>query len=170
MRKIVKFIAYAIAANLLAAGSLAAQGAPPAQPLQMVIQSHPNAGQRCLDIPYRNFFDGMRLEIYDCNNTPAQTFSYNATSQELTIGGLCVQAWGVGDDADPVGIGACTNQAQQHWKFIASGDYYQITGAKGLCLDIRLAQKNNGTAVQIYRCINGQASQLWAAIQAPQSK
>ena len=77
MRKIVEFIAYVIAANLLAAGNLAAQGAPPAQVLQMVIRSHPNAGSKCLDTPYSQFIAGKKLQLYDCNNTNAQTFGYD---------------------------------------------------------------------------------------------
>jgi hypothetical protein len=49
---------------LAASASHAAAGAPSL----MVIQSHPSVGARCIDVPYAQFFRGMGLQMWECNN------------------------------------------------------------------------------------------------------
>ena len=134
---------------------------------RMVIQSHPDVGGKCLDVPNHQFVREMRVQIWDCNNTVAQTFSYDETSQQLTIGNLCVESWGRGDPQDAVGLGSCSGQANQHWKMVASKDYYQIVGVNGLCLGVRYAMKDNGASLHIFTCGAGNLAQLWALLEAP---
>jgi len=49
---------------LVAAGSHAA----PDTPGRMTIQSHPDVGSRCIDVPYAQFFRGMGLQMWACNS------------------------------------------------------------------------------------------------------
>jgi hypothetical protein len=140
----------------------------PAATLRMVIQSHPDVGARCIDVPNAQLVPGMRIQMWDCNNTVAQTFSYDDTNLQLTIGNLCMESWGRGDPQDTVGLGSCNGQANQHWKIVASGNYYQIVGVNGLCLDIRYGVKENGTPLDIYTCAAAPVVQrLWALVEAP---
>src|SRR3954466_13740666 len=113
----------------------------------MLIQSHPDVGSKCLDIPYGRFVIGMRVQSWDCNNANAQIFSYDAESQELKIGALCVESWGRGIAQDPVGLGTCNRAARQLWKMVQAGNYYQISGVNGLCLNVRGAAKERGAVV-----------------------
>ena len=92
MRNIFEAFVIVIAAALMPPGDLAAQTTPPSQVLQMVIQSHPNAGQKCIDTPFSQFVAGAKLQLWDCNNTNAQTFEYDLGAQRLGIGNLCVDS------------------------------------------------------------------------------
>jgi hypothetical protein len=136
------------------------------QTYRMQIQSHPSAGGKCVDVAGARLFSGMRLQTWDCTNTVGQIFTYDERSQELKIGGLCVESWGRGDPQDTVGLGNCNEQPQQHWKMVASGDYYQIVGTKDLCVDIKWADKTNGTSLNLQNC-HGRENQLWALLEAP---
>jgi hypothetical protein len=133
--------------------------------LRMVIQSHPDAGGRCVDVPFGEFARGMSLMMVDCNYSGAQIFTYLEESEQLSIGTACVEAWGRGDANDAVALWRCHGGPNQHWKMVQRGDYYQIT-VNGLCLDVRYGGKaQNGNPLQIFPC-NGGANQLWALIEA----
>jgi hypothetical protein len=134
---------------------------------RMIIQSHPDVGGKCIDVPNHQFVREMRVQMWDCNNTVAQTFSYDETSQQLTIGNLCVDSWGRGDPQDAVGLGSCSGQANQHWKIVASKDYYQIMGMNNRCLELRYAIKDNGAPLDIQDCDAGRPYRLWALVEAP---
>jgi Ricin-type beta-trefoil lectin domain len=166
MRNVTESIATMMTATLLTMGDVAAQGASPAQMLRMVIQSHPAVGEKCLDIAGAQFIDGMRLQTFDCNNQNDETFAYDQAVQHLVIGHLCVEAWGRGDAGDAVGLGVCNNDAaNQRWRMVASGDYYQVVGINSRCLDVRLEAKDSGAALDIANCQPGNAGQLWALIE-----
>ena len=167
MRNIFELTVVAMAATVLTLGGLSAQGVPPAQVLRMVIQSHPNAGQKCLDIPGAQFIAGMRLQTFDCTNQSDETFEYDEGMQRLVVGHLCVESFGRGDAGDGVGLGACNGAPNQHWRMGAIGDYYQIVGVNNRCLEIRPGAIGNGAPLDIQNCQPGNAGQLWALIQAP---
>jgi len=133
----------------------------------MVIQSHPDVGARCIDVPHGQIVRGMHLQMWNCNNGAAQTFSYDDTNQQLTIGNLCVESWGRGDPQDAVGLGSCNGGANQHWKMVASKDYYQIIGINNRCLELRYGVKDNGAPLDMMDCDANRAQRLWALIEAP---
>jgi hypothetical protein len=135
---------------------------------RMVIQSHPEVGGKCLDVANRQFVPELRIQMFDCNNTVGQTFSYDDTNEQLAIGNLCMESWGRGDLQDAVGLGSCTGGPNQKWKLVATNGYYEIVGVNGLCLDIRYGVKENGTPLDIYTCAAANVVQkLWSLIQAP---
>jgi TPR repeat protein len=136
--------------------------------LRMVVQSHPSLGGKCIDVPNHQILPGMRVQMWDCNNGLAQIFSYDEASQQLTIGNLCVESWGQGHPQDLVGLGSCDNGNKQHWRVVAAGEYYQIIGVGGLCLDISSVDKENGAPLQVSPCLDTRAArQLWALLEAP---
>lgn len=163
MRNVLDLRVVAIIATVVSLAGLSTQGVAYAQVLRMVIQSHPNAGQKCLDIPAAQFIAGMRLQTSDCNNRSDETFEYDQGMQRLVIGHLCVEPLGGGDG---VGLAACTGAPNQRWAMAAIGDYYQIIGANNRCLGIRPAAIGNGAPLDIQNCQPGSAGQLWALIQA----
>jgi hypothetical protein len=167
MRNIFELTVVAMTATVLTINGLSAQGVPSPQVLRMVIQSHPNAGQKCLDIPDAQFITGMRLQTFDCNNQSDQTFEYDQGMQRLVIGHLCVESFGRGDVADGVGLGACNGAPNQRWRMGAIGNYYQIVGVNNRCLEIRPGAIGNGAPLDIQNCQPGSAGQLWALIEAP---
>jgi len=134
---------------------------------RMVIQAHADVGGKCLNIPNRQFVDGMRLETFDCNNTAAQIFSYDDKTQELKIGNLCVTSWGRGDPQDAVGIESCHAVANQHWRMVAVKDYYQLIGINNRCLEVRYGVNSNGAPLDVMDCDANRAQRLWALVEAP---
>ena len=142
-----------------------------AAPLRMEVQSHPSLGGKCIDLASHEILPGTQVQMWDCNNGPAQIFSYDQTSQQLMIGNLCVESWGPGRPRDPVGLSSCDNGIKQHWRVVATGDYYQIIGVGGLCLDISRVDNENGAPLQISQCGDASgtrvARQLWALLEAP---
>jgi hypothetical protein len=167
MRNIFELTVVAVTATILTISDLSAQAVSSTQVLRMVIQSHPNAGQHCLEIPGAQFIAGMRLQTFDCNNQSDETFEYDQGMQQLVIGHLCVESFGRGDAADGVGLGACNGTPNQQWRIVAIGDYYQIVGVNNRCLEIRSGAISNGAPLHIQNCQPGSAGQLWALIQAP---
>ena len=163
---------------------------------RMAIQSHPDLGGKCVDVPNAQFWRGMRLQMWACTyivwgqpnsevtlgivrksgrsdirvrlgesataGPPAQVFTYDETSQQIKIGSLCVESWGRGDPQDAVGLGACEGKENQRWKMATTGDYYQIIGVNGLCLEPRSGAKENGAALDLVNCDANRTQQLWA--------
>jgi hypothetical protein len=163
---------------------------------RMLIQSHLDVGAKCLDVPYAQFFRGMRLQLWSCGTvlvwgqpntevtlgivrksgrseirvrlgeTPvegpaAQAFSYDEKSQQMKIGNLCMESWGRGDPQDAVGLGACSSAINQRWSLAPAGQYHQIIGIKGLCLEPRNGANDNGAPLDLTECGAGKAQQLW---------
>ena len=158
--------------NIVLSAILCAALAPAnvgAASLRMVVQSHPSLGGRCIDLANHQILSGTRVQMWDCNNGPAQIFSYDEASQQLTIGKLCVESWGAGHSQDPVGLGSCDNGLKQRWRVVAAGEYYQIIGVDGLCLDISNVGNENGAPLQVAPCGDATraARQLWALLEAP---
>ena len=48
----------------------------------MTVQSHPDLGAKCIDVPYAQFFRGMRLQMWVCNNV----LVWGQPNAEVTLG------------------------------------------------------------------------------------
>jgi hypothetical protein len=127
--------------------------------VQMAIQSSAQHAVRCIDVPNAQFTQGVRLQMYDCNDTAAQLFCYNLTTQHLIIGNLCVQAAGNAQQGAAVILGPCSEQASASWKVVAKGDWVQFVRVNDLCLDTG-GPANNGAQLQVWQC-SGAGAQLW---------
>jgi hypothetical protein len=126
--------------------------APPApQIVQMAIQSSAQNPARCIDVPNAQFTQGARLQMYDCNNSIGQLFSYDLTSQHLMIGDLCVQAAGDAKPGADVVLGPCSGQANLAWKVTLKDASAQFIGVNGLCMDSG-GQAGNGAPLKVWAC------------------
>jgi hypothetical protein len=72
-----------------------------------------------------------------------------------------MESWGRGDPQDAIGLGACNNADNQRWKLVQSGQFHQIVGTKGLCLEPRNGANDNGAPLDLAECASGRAQQLW---------
>lgn len=122
----------------------------------VVIQSSPDAGGKCLDVPAGQFKVGARLQTWDCNDKPAQTFAFDALNGRLSIGGFCVQS----GNAEQLQLAACNGSPGQAWKTAANGKFVRLVGLNDLCADIANASKDNKAAVGTFKC-HGGANQSW---------
>jgi len=131
-----------------------------AQEYQTTLQISPQGGGKCAEVPNREFVRDQQLQMSECNNAPAQTFSYDQARTRLTIGGLCVDANG-GQPGDLVKLAPCDGGANQVWKIEQKGNFAKLVGTSGLCLDIRYGSTASGAPLQSWTCGDAEPNQLW---------
>jgi Ricin-type beta-trefoil lectin domain len=136
-------------------------GAASAQGFQAALQISPQGGGRCIDVPDRKFVQGQGLQMLDCNNSPAQIFTYDPANMRLIIGGLCIDADG-GKPGDLVKLSSCDGRPNQAWKSEPKGNFTKLLGVNGLCLDIRYGSTESGALVQSWNCGDAEPNQLWS--------
>ena len=127
--------------------------------LKITIQSAPEGGGKCVDVPASQFAPGKHLQMWDCNDTAAQIFAFDALNGHLLISGLCVEAGGgQGQPRDPIQLAKCSGALNQVWKTDPVGNFYKFVGMNGLCFDIPNYSKENGAGLQLWRC-HGESNQ-----------
>lgn len=132
-----------------------------AQGYQTTLQISPPGGGRCVDVPNRQFVQGQGLQMLDCDNSPAQLFTYDPTAMRLSIGGLCVDAAG-GNPGDLVRLWPCDGGPRQVWKAEPKGFFTKLAAPNGMCFDIRYGSTASGAPLQGWNCGDAEPNQLWS--------
>jgi poly(hydroxyalkanoate) depolymerase family esterase len=102
---------------------------------------------RCIDVPNSSRTNGTRVQLYDCNRQPNQSWTYTSTRQLRVYGDMCLDAAGTGNGA-AVQIYTCHSGTNQQWNVNSNGT---ISGVQsGRCLDVWSTA--NGAQVQLYDC------------------
>ncbi|MEU8297796.1 ricin-type beta-trefoil lectin domain protein [Micromonospora sp. NPDC048909] len=113
---------------------------------------------KCLDVAAASSADGTPVQLYDCNGTAAQQWTFGADGTVRALG-KCLD---VRDNATANGtrvqIWTCTGAANQRWTATAARDL--VSASAGSCLDVLGNSSTNGTATQIWSC-TGAANQKW---------
>lgn len=110
-------------------------------------------GGNCLDVPNRQFLDGAKLQLWDCNGTPAQVFRVGP-NESLMAGDKCVDIpWASSERGTRVQLAWCNGGPAQvfrrtHWNGISNPH-------TGLCLDVAGWGTTNGTPFITWSCLNG---------------
>jgi streptogrisin C len=117
-----------------------------------------NWNNKCIDVPNSNFSDGVPLQMYGCNGTGAQRWTFvNGTLQ--TSNGKCMDvAWGSTANGAVIQIVGCSGNPAQQFVLSAAGDLVNPQANK--CLDIKDWNGNDGAALQLWDCA-GTANQKW---------
>ncbi len=113
---------------------------------------------KCLDVAGANSANGTAVQLWDCNGTNAQqwTFGTDGTVRAL---GKCLDVRDNGTaNGTRVQIWDCSGAANQRWTATASRDLTSVSAAK--CLDVVGNTSTNGTPTQIWTCTGG-ANQKW---------
>jgi hypothetical protein len=116
---------------------------------------------KCIDTPDSNFANLTREQIYTCNGTAAQSWTYNS-SGELTVDGgrYCLDARGYGTTNDtPVQLFTCRGTTNQQWSFSLNGAIVGI--GSGLCLNVTGYGTTNGSLLQLWTCL-GTTNDQWS--------
>jgi hypothetical protein len=133
------------------------------------IQSAPDAGGKCVDVPDQQFTPDASLQLWSCNGTSAQAFSYDAAKKNLAIGGLCVDnGGGSAQSGDPVRLAVCNGTAGQTWYIRQNGNYVEFVGVNERCMDVKDAATEDHTPLIAWPC-HGQANQSWTMHPAAQA-
>ena len=116
-----------------------------------------NWNGKCIDVPSSNFVDGAKLQMWNCNGTAAQRWTF--VDGTIRAGGLCMDvAWGSTANGAEIQIAYCSgNQAQ---KFVLSGAGDLVSVLANKCVDIAGWDGNDGARLIIWPC-HGGANQKW---------
>jgi hypothetical protein len=71
---------------------------------------------KCIDVPGANGVDGQYLNIWDCNGTSAQAWTFPGDGTIRALGKCMDVAWGSAADGAVIQLASCSgNPAQQFW-------------------------------------------------------
>ncbi|MFI7599274.1 ricin-type beta-trefoil lectin domain protein [Actinoplanes sp. NPDC049681] len=117
-----------------------------------------NWNNKCIDVPNSNFSDGVQLQMWVCNNTGAQKWTFvNGTLQ--TSNNKCMDvAWGSTANGAAIQIVGCSGNPAQQFVLSAAGDLVNPQANK--CVDIKDWNGNDGARLQLWDCA-GTANQKW---------
>lgn len=112
---------------------------------------------KCIDVPNSNFSDGVPLQMWNCNGTNAQRWTFvNGT---VRAGGLCMDvAWGNTANGTTVQLANCSGNPAQQFVLSGAGDLVSVLANK--CVDIVNHNPNDGARLIIYEC-TGNPNQKW---------
>ncbi|MGW3044380.1 ricin-type beta-trefoil lectin domain protein [Kitasatospora sp. NPDC001159] len=117
---------------------------------------------KCVDIAGANSTNGTAVQLYDCNGSNAQNWSFKPDGSLRALGS-CLDATGRGTaNGTPLQIWECGNGAPQQ-TFVPRPDGSLYNPASGRCVDLPGGTATNGTRLQLFDC-NGTAAQKWTAL------
>lgn len=155
--KRVRMAVLVAAASLPACGS-SSDGAPSSQWAQSL--SSPGTitdfTGLCTDVEWGNTASGTPIQLWTCNGTGAQQWSYQGGAF-VGLGGKCLDVqWGGTANGTPVQLWDCNGSAAQQWT-LQNG---QLVGVGGKCLDVPGSNSTGGQALQIWDCNGGKSQQF----------
>jgi len=117
-----------------------------------------NWNNKCIDVPNGNFSDGVLLQMWNCNNSAAQKWTFvNGTLQ--TSNNKCMDvAWGSTANGAAIQIVGCSGNPAQQFVLSAAGDLVNPQANK--CVDIKEWNGNDGAQLHLWDCVGG-ANQKW---------
>jgi beta-glucanase (GH16 family) len=113
---------------------------------------------KCIDVPSGNPVDGAQLQIWDCNGTAAQKWSFPGDGTVRALGKCMDVAAGSTADGAKVQLYTCNGTAAQQFVLSGAGDLVNPRANK--CVDVAGPSSANGTKLQLWTC-TGAANQKW---------
>jgi hypothetical protein len=111
---------------------------------------------KCLDDNGDKTTNDNKIQLYTCNETAAQEWTYTGGTF-VGPGGKCLD---IDEDHQVAGtivkLYSCNGTNAQKWTIAGKA----IKSTAGLCLDVKNGADANGTQIQVYGC-NGNPSQQW---------
>ncbi|PSL53907.1 streptogrisin C [Saccharothrix carnea] len=112
---------------------------------------------KCIDVPNSNGAEGQRLQLWDCNGTAAQNWTF-AGDGTIRAFGLCMDvAWGSRDNGAAIQLARCSGNPAQQFVLSAAGDLVNPQANK--CVDVT-SWGGTGTPLQQWECTGG-TNQKW---------
>lgn len=113
---------------------------------------------KCIDVPNSNGVDGQRLQLWDCNGTNAQNWTFPGDGT-IRAFGLCMDvAWGSTANGAAIQLANCSgNPAQQ---FVLSGAGDLVNPQANKCVDVT-GWGGTGTPLELWECTGGGNQKWW---------
>jgi hypothetical protein len=113
----------------------------------------------CLDDRSASTASLNPVQVYTCNGTNAQQWTFDSSDDTLQVLGMCLDVTGGGTaDGTLVDLYYCNGSGSQVWEPQSDGALYNPQSGK--CLDDTNWSTTPGTQLQIYGC-SGNANQVW---------
>ncbi|UKZ02571.1 ricin-type beta-trefoil lectin domain protein (plasmid) [Streptomyces viridifaciens] len=117
---------------------------------------------KCVDIAGASTANGTAVQLYDCNSSNAQKWTFKPDGSLRALGS-CLDATGRGTaNGTPLQIWECGNAAPQQ-TFVPRADGSLYNPASGRCIDLPGGTATNGARLQLWDC-NGTPAQKWTAL------
>jgi RHS repeat-associated protein len=114
---------------------------------------------KCMDDSNDGTVRGTHVQLWDCNNSPAQNWTLMPDGT-VRINGECLDiTGGVTGNGTPLEIWDCAGSWNQVWQ-ISNGMLYNP--ASGRCVDDPAGTSTSGTQLDIWDCYPGSFNQRWA--------
>jgi streptogrisin C len=117
-----------------------------------------NWNGKCIDIPNSNTTDGTPLQMWDCNGTGAQSWTFHGDGTVRALGKCMDVAWGSTANGAAIQLVACNGNPAQKFVLSAAGDLVNPQANK--CVDIKDWNSASGARLQTWEC-GGSANQKW---------
>jgi len=113
----------------------------------------------CLDDRSASTANNNPVQVYTCNGSTAQSWTYDSTATTLQVLGKCLDVAGAGTaNGTLVGLYDCNGTGAQVWQHQSNGEY--LNPNSGKCLD-DTGFGASGTQVQIWTC-GDSSNQQWS--------
>jgi chitinase len=112
---------------------------------------------KCLDDSKSSTTNGNKVDIWSCNGTTAQEWTFS--NHQLSVLGKCLDDSSQGGAGSTLVIWTCNGHKAQTWAHFSNGEY-QLKLNK-LCLTDPSDSTTNGTQVKIHVCKDN-ADQKWS--------
>ncbi|MFJ9775509.1 ricin-type beta-trefoil lectin domain protein [Kitasatospora sp. NPDC101157] len=117
---------------------------------------------KCVDIAGASTANGTAVQLYDCNSSNAQKWTFEPDGSLRALG-HCLDATGRGTaNGTPLQIWECGNGAPQQ-TFVPRPDGSLYNPASGRCVDLPGGTTTNTARLQLWDC-NGTPAQKWTAL------
>ena len=113
---------------------------------------------KCVDVQGSGTADGTRVQLYTCNGTGAQTWTWAADGSVRALGKCLDVSGGSTADGARVQLWTCNGTGAQKWTLSGANDLVNPQANK--CLDVTGNNAADGTPLQLWTCTGG-ANQKW---------
>lgn len=113
---------------------------------------------KCVDVPNSNGADGQYLQLWTCNGTAAQAWTFPGDGT-IRAFGLCMDvAWGSTAPGAVIQLAHCSGNPAQQFVLTAAGDLVNPQANK--CVDVKDWDSADGARLITWDC-HGGANQKW---------
>lgn len=113
---------------------------------------------KCIDVPKRNFSDGVHVQTFSCNNTIAQDWTFTGDTLRVPNNKCMDVAWGSRERGADIQIATCSGNPAQQFVLTPAGDL--VNPQAGKCVDIKAWNGNDRAPLILWDCA-GTANQKW---------
>ncbi len=116
-------------------------------------------GGKCVDVAGANPANGTAVQLWDCNGTAAQQWTWAADGSVRALGKCLDVPSGSTPNGAKLHLWDCNGSGAQRWTFTGANDIVNPQSNK--CMDATGNSSANGTRLQIWDC-GGGANQKWS--------